>query len=65
MPQWTHDPSTQGMTTREMTIVNRLLHLLDGSEPLDPDVKPIVADGLKLILELIEARGQRRVFDVQ
>ena len=28
MSQWTHDPSSQGMTTREMNVVNRLHHLL-------------------------------------
>ena len=63
MPQWAHDPSSEGMTTREMTVVNRLHHLVDGASNLDPDVKPIVAEGLRLILELIEARGQRRDFD--
>jgi hypothetical protein len=57
MPQWTPNPSSQGMTTREMNVVNRLHHLVDGPKPLDPDVKPVVADGLKLILELIEDRG--------
>jgi hypothetical protein len=63
MPEWTHDPSSRGMTTHETTIVNRLHHLVDGSIDLAPDVKPIVSDGLRLILELIEARGQRRDFD--
>src|SRR4051795_1082972 len=63
MAGWTHDPSSRGMTTREMTIVNRLLHSADG--PLDPAIRPIVADGLRLILELIEARGRRRDFEKQ
>jgi hypothetical protein len=61
MPEWTHNLSSKGMTTREMNVVNRLHHLADG--PLDPEVRPIIADGLKLILELIEGRGKRRDFD--
>jgi hypothetical protein len=63
MPGWSHNPSSQGMTAREQAIVNRLHHLADG--PLDPEVRPIVADGLALILELIVDRGKRRNFDEQ
>jgi hypothetical protein len=63
MPSWNHDPSSKGMTTSEQAIVNRLHHLVDG--PLDPDVRPIVADGLALIVELIADRGKRRDFDEQ
>jgi hypothetical protein len=51
MSAWNHNLSSKGMTTREQAIVNRLHHLADG--PLDPDVRPIVADGLRLIIELI------------
>jgi hypothetical protein len=61
MPTWSHNPSSKGMTTREEAIVDRLHHLADGE--LDPDVRPIVADGLALILELIADRGKRRDFD--
>ena len=32
---------------------------------LDPATRPVVSDGLRLILELIEARGKRRDFDEQ
>jgi hypothetical protein len=63
MPSWSHDPSSKGMTAREQATVNRLHHLADG--PLDPAVRPIVADGLALILELIADRGLRRDFDEQ
>jgi hypothetical protein len=63
MPEWTQDPSSKGMMTREMNVVNRLHHLADGQ--LDSNARPVVADGLKLILDLIEARGKRRDLDEQ
>jgi hypothetical protein len=63
MPQWGHSPQVEGATEREQGIVDRLHHLVDGESDLDPDVRPIVAEGLKLILRLIEDRGRRRDFD--
>jgi hypothetical protein len=58
MPQWDHSPQVEGATEREQGIVNRLHHLVDGASDIDPDVRPIVAEGMKLILELIEDRGR-------
>jgi hypothetical protein len=53
----------KGMTNRERDIVDRLHHLADG--PIEPAARSVVAEGLGLILELIEARGKRRDFDEQ
>jgi hypothetical protein len=61
MSSGSHEPASKGMTTREQSIVNRLCDLADGD--LDPDVKPIVAEGLALILELIGHREKWRNFD--
>jgi hypothetical protein len=63
MPIRNHDPSSKGMTARDQSIVNRLHYLADG--PLDPVVRPIIADGLALILELIADRGKQHDFDKQ
>jgi hypothetical protein len=54
MPQWDHSPQVEGATEWEQGIVNRLHHLMDGASDLDPVVRPIVAEGLKLGLGLIE-----------
>jgi hypothetical protein len=44
------------MTKRERDIVGRLHHLADG--PIGPAARPVVSDGLRLILDLIEARWE-------
>jgi hypothetical protein len=62
MPQWNHPPQPKVVTTREQSAIDRLHHFVDGGGNLDPDARPIVADGLKLILELIENRRKRTEF---
>jgi hypothetical protein len=62
MPSWNHPPQPKGATTHEQTVINRLHHLVDGGGKLDPSARPVVADGLRLILELIEGRGKRTDF---
>ena len=62
MPQWNHPPQPRGATTREQTVIDSLQHLADESSDLDACFRPIVADGLKLILKLIEGRGKQADF---
>jgi hypothetical protein len=63
LESWTHNPSSEGMITREQTVVNRLHHLEDGQA--NPEIRSAIGQNLELIRDLTWSRGKRRDFAEQ